>query len=150
MSLNQQLLDDMKNAMKAKEAGKLKLSVIRLVRAALKNAEIKAGKELNDEEIIEVIAREVKQRRESISEYQKANRQDIVENLRAEIDVLLEYLPQQLTEEEIRELVQKVVAETGANSSKDIGKVMGKLMPQVKGKADGKVVKQVVGEILAD
>ncbi|MFZ7103420.1 MAG: GatB/YqeY domain-containing protein [Peptococcaceae bacterium] len=148
MSLNQRLLDDMKGAMKEREAGKLKLSVIRMVRAAIKNVEINSRKELNDEEIIEVIAREVKQRRDSIPEYEKANRQDIVESLQAEINILLDYLPRQLTEDDIRALVRNVIEEVGAASSRDIGKVMGKLMPQVKGKADGKLVNQVVNSML--
>ncbi|MFZ5946034.1 MAG: GatB/YqeY domain-containing protein [Bacillota bacterium] len=148
MSLNERLLTDMKNAMKEKEAGKQKLSVIRMVRAAVKNAEINLQKELNDEEVTEILAREVKQRRDSIPEYEKANRQDIIDNLQAEIDILLEYLPKQLTADEIREITKKIIAEVGAATSKDIGKVMGKLMPQVKGKSDGKLVNSIVKELL--
>jgi len=148
MSLKERLLDDMKKAMKDKEAGKQRLSVIRMVRAAVKNSEINSKKELSDEEVLEVIAREVKQRRDAIPEYEKGNRQDVVENLQAEIKILLEYLPEQLTEDEIRQLVQKVIKEVGASSSKDMGKVMGKLMPQVKGKADGKLVNEIVKVLL--
>lgn len=148
MSLKDRLLDDMKTAMKEKESGKLRLSVIRMARAAIKNIEINKKHELNEEETIEVLAREVKQRRDSIDEYKKANRQDVVDTLTQEIDILLDYLPKQLTAEEIRTLVKEAVDATGAKEAKEMGKVMGVLMPKVKGKADGKLVNEIVREFL--
>lgn len=148
MSLKDKLLEDMKAAMKDKEGGKLRLSVIRMARAAIKNIEINKKHELNDEETIEVLAREVKQRRDSIDEYQKANRQDVVDTLTLEIEILLDYLPKQLTADEIRTLVKEAVETTGAKEAKEMGKVMGVLMPKVKGKADGKLVNEIVREFL--
>lgn len=148
MSLKDQLLSDMKTAMKEKEAGKQRLSVVRMVRSAIKNMEIDEKKDLSDEEVIEVIAREVKQRKEAIPEYEKGNRPDIVKNLKEEIQILMHYLPEQLTEDEIRKLVKDIVEKLGATSLKDMGKVMGQLMPKTKGRADGKLVSQIVKEYL--
>lgn len=148
MSLKDQLTEDMKTAMKAKEAGKLRLSVIRMAKSAIKNVEIDAKHELNDEETITVLAKEVKQRRDAIEEYAKAGREDIVESLKAEIEVLMPYLPQQLSEDEIRALVSEAITQTGAQGPKDMGKVMGALMTKVKGRSDGKVVNQIVKELL--
>lgn len=148
MSLKERLTEDMKDAMKAKESGKTKLSVIRMVKAAIKNQEIDKGHELNDDEVIEVIAKEVKMRRESILEYEKANRFDTVLVLQDEIAFLMEYLPKQMTEEEIVVLVKKVIEEVNAQSAKDMGKVMGKLVPLTKGKADGKLVSDIVKKTL--
>ena len=148
MSLQERLLSDMKEAMRAKEAGKLRLTVIRMVRASIKNAEINNKRDLNDEEVLEILAREVKQRRDALPEYEKANRQDMVDNLKEEIKILQEYLPEQLTEAEITQLVQEAIEQVGANSPKDMGKVMGNLMPKVKGKADGKLVNKIVKDLL--
>ncbi len=148
MSLKDRLTEDMKAAMKEKASGKLKLSVIRMARAAIKNIEIDKKKELSDEEVVEIIAREVKQRRDATEEYRKAGRQDIVDTLQEEINVLMTYLPEQLSEDKIRTLVKEVIAEVQPQSPKDMGKVMGKLMPQVKGKADGKLVNEIVKELL--
>lgn len=148
MTLQDRLMADMKEAMKAKEQGKLKLSTIRMARASIKNAEISKKRELTEEEVLEVLTREVKQRRDSSEEYQKANRLDVVEQLEQEINVLLNYLPEQLSEEEIRTLVKEAVAATGVSDAKEMGKLMGYLMPKVKGKADGKLVNQIVKETL--
>jgi uncharacterized protein len=148
MSIKDKLLEDMKAAMKEKESGKLRLSVIRMARAAIKNIEINKKRELDDEETLEVLARDVKQRRDSIDEFKKANRQDLVDTLIQEIEILMDYLPKQLTEEEIRTLVKDAVDKTGAKEVKEMGKVMSVLMPQVKGKADGKLVNEIVRELL--
>jgi len=138
----------MKVAMKAKEEGKVRLSVIRMTRAAIKNAEIDKQVEFNDDQVIEVLAKEVKMRRDSIEEFSKANRPDTVKALEEEISVLMEYLPQQLSEGEIRQLAQETIAEVGAQGPKDLGKVMGKITPKTKGRADGKLVNQIVRELL--
>ena len=146
MSLKEQLTDDMKEAMKAKE--KDRLAVIRMVRGAIKQQEIDGKIELDDEAVISVISKEVKMRRDSIEEFQKGGREDLVSQTEAEIAFLMPYLPQQLSADEVRELVQAAVAQTGASSPKDMGKVMGALMPKVKGRADGKLVNTLVKEAL--
>ena len=128
MSLKEQLTADMKEAMKNKE--KERLAVIRMVRGAIRQQEIDGQKELGEEDVIAVISKEVKMRRDSIEEFQKGGREDLVEKTQAEIDVLLPYLPAQLSEDEVRELVKAAVEQTGAATPKDMGKVMGVLMPK--------------------
>ncbi len=141
-TLKDELLEDMKVAMKQKE--KERLSVIRMARAAIKNIEIDKRKDLTDEEVIEVISKEVKQRRDAIPEYVKAGREDIVQKLKEEIEILTKYLPRQLTREELEVIVEEVITQVGAISMKDIGKVMGGIMPKIKGRADGKLVNELV------
>lgn len=148
MSVKDKLVEDMKQAMKEKEAGKLKLSVIRMVRASIKNVEIDRKKELSEEETLDVLAKEVKMRRDAMEEFAKGNRPDLVEVLEQEVAVLMQYLPQQLSEQEVRQLVAEAVAQTQPASVKDIGKVMAALMPKVKGRTDGKLVNQLVREAL--
>lgn len=148
MSLKDTLTADMKQAMKDKEAGKLRLSVIRMVRANIKNVEIDKKKELSEDEVLDVVAKEVKMRRDSMEEFQKAGRTDLVENLEQEVAILMQYLPQQLTEAEVRIIVAETVAEVNAASPKDMGKVMSALMPKTKGRADGKLVNSIVKELL--
>ncbi|MBR1885208.1 MAG: GatB/YqeY domain-containing protein [Schwartzia sp.] len=149
MSLKEKLTADMKDAMRAKEAGKQRLSVIRLVRGAVRQQEIDGKKELSDEDVLAVISKEVKQRRDSIEDFQKGGRDDLVAEAEAEIAILMEYLPEQLSEDEVRSLVKEAVAKSGATSPKDMGKVMKELMPKVKGRADGKLVNGIVKEFLA-
>ncbi len=146
MALKEQLTTDMKEAMKNHE--KERLAVIRMVRGAIRQQEIDGKKELGDEDVIAVISKEVKMRRDSIEEFQKGGREDLVEKTQAEIDVLLPYLPAQLSEDEVRELVKAAVEQTGATTPKDMGKVMGVLMPKVKGRADGKMVNTIVKSFL--
>ena len=148
MSLKEQLTKDMKTAMKAKAEGKQRLAVIRMVRSAIRQAEIDGKTELDDAGVVSIISKEVKSRRDSIEEFRKGGREDLVEQNEAEIAVLMPYLPKQLSEDEIRELVKAAVAQTGASSPKDMGKVMGALMPKVKGRADGKLVNTIVREAL--
>lgn len=140
---------DMKTAMKDREAGKLRLSVIRMVKSAIKNLEIDHKKELTDEEVLGVLMKEVKQRKDSVEEFKKGNRPDLVEATEAEIVILQEYLPEPMTEAEIEELVKEVIQETGAQSKKDMGKVMGLLTARTKGRADGKVLNQIVQTFLS-
>lgn len=148
MSLKMRLTDDMKQAMKAKEEGKLRLSVIRMVRANIKNVEIDRKQELTDAEVLDVLAKEVKMRRDATEEFKKANRPDLVEGLEQELAILMDYLPEQLDEAAVRTLVESAVAETQAASPKDMGKVMAVLMPKVKGRADGKLINSIVRELL--
>ena len=146
MSLKEQLTNDMKEAMKAHD--KDRLAVIRMVRGAVRQQEIDGKKELGDEDVLAVISKEVKMRRDSIEEFRKGGREDLVEKTEAEIAVLMPYLPAQLSEAEIRALVKEAVEKTGASSPKDMGKVMGMLMPKVKGRADGKMVNTIVRSML--
>jgi uncharacterized protein len=147
MSLLDTLNQDMKQAMKNKD--KQKLSVIRMLKASLQNEAIKHGHELNEEEELTVLAREMKQRKDSLQEFEKAGREDLVAGLQDEIAVLTPYLPKQLTEEELHEIVTQTISETGAASKADMGKVMGALMPKVKGKADGGLVNRIVQQHLS-
>lgn len=146
MGLREQLTDDMKAAMKARD--EVRLSCIRLVRSAVKNREIDQKAELDDSGIMEVIASLVKQRRESIRMFGEAGRHDLAEKEERELSVLLEFLPAQLSRHEIADLAAKVVAECGAQGAKDMGRVMKGLMPLLSGRADGKLVGEVVKEIL--
>lgn len=139
-------MNDMKAAMKSKD--KLKVDTIRMANAAIKNAEINGKKELSDGEVLDIVAREIKMRRDSLEEYKKANRPDDVATIEREISILMEYMPQQLTEIELRSIIQETIQNTGAQGPKDMGKVMGALMPKVKGKADGKLVSDLVKELL--
>ncbi|EHQ91714.1 GatB/YqeY domain-containing protein [Desulfosporosinus youngiae] len=148
MTLKDRLVEDMKLAMKAKEEGKVRLSVIRMARAAIKNAEIDKKIEFNDEQVVEVLAREMKLRRDALEVFGQADRPDKVKALKEEMEVLKDYLPQQLSEGDIRQLVQETVTAVGAQSLKDLGKVMGAVTPKTKGRADGKLVNQIVREIL--
>ena len=148
MSLQERLTEDVKTAMKAREAGKSRLSVLRMVKASIRNIEIDRKKELNDEEVLDVLAKEVKMRRDSMEDFRKGNRPDLVAALEEEIAILAEYLPAQLSEEEVRALVDQAVSQAQAVTAKDMGKVMAILMPQVKGKADGKLVNTLVRERL--
>jgi uncharacterized protein YqeY len=150
LSLKDRLLEDMKVAMKAKEEGKVRLSVIRMARAAIKNAELDKNCELDDAQVVEVLARELKMRRDAMEEFSKANRPDRVQELQIEADILMEYLPQQLTEEEIQHIAEEIIAETGAQGPKDLGKVMKIIAPRVKGRADGKLVNQIVRTLLSN
>ena len=148
MSLKEKLTADMKEAMKAREEGRQRLGVIRMVRGAIRQQEIDGQKELDDDAVLAVISKEVKQRRDSIEEFKKGGREDLVAQNEAEIAVLMAYLLQQMAEGEIRKLVQDAIAATGASSPKEMGKVMKELMPKVKGRADGKLVNQIVRELL--
>lgn len=148
MSLKERLTEDMKQAMKDREVGKLRLSVIRMVRANIKNVEIDRKQELSEDEVLDVLAKEVKMRRDSIDEFNKGNRPDLVETLELEIVILMNYLPEQLSETEVRTLVASAVKESNAVSPKEMGKVMAVLMPKVKGRADGKLVSTIVREML--
>lgn len=143
MSLVERLNSDMKQAMKNRE--KDKLSVIRMVKASLQNEGIKLGKqELSEDEEITVLSRELKQRKDSLQEFDKAGRQDLVEKLQSEIEIVEAYLPKQLSEDELNAIVTQAIAETNATSKADMGKVMSAVMPKVKGKADGSLVNKLV------
>ncbi|AMX82852.1 hypothetical protein GS3922_03675 [Geobacillus subterraneus] len=148
MSLLDRLNDDMKQAMKNKE--KEKLSVLRMLKAALQNEAIKLGKSpLSEDEELTVLSRELKQRKDSLQEFENAGRSDLVEKTKTEINIVQSYMPQPLTEDELRELIQQTIKEVGASSKADMGKVMGAIMPKVKGKADGSLVNKLVQQQLS-
>lgn len=145
--LKQKLTDDLKQAMKAGD--KLKRSVIRMVLAAIQNAEIAKHAALEEGDILGIIAKEAKKREESIEAFKQGDRQDLVAQEEAEMAVLKDYLPQQLTREEITDTARKIIEEVGAQEPKDKGKVMPKLIAQLKGRADGREINAVVTELLA-
>lgn len=146
MSLKETLQHDWIEALKGKD--KFKANTISMAKAAILQVEKTDGTKLGDEQIIDVLAKEVKERRQAMLEFEKGNRQDLVDQAKAEIEILLNYLPQQLSEEEITEIVRAAVNETGANSIKDMGKVMAKVVLKTKGRADGKLVSNIVKEYL--
>ncbi|CAM4347865.1 MULTISPECIES: GatB/YqeY domain-containing protein [Saccharibacillus] len=146
MNLSERLNEDMKQAMRSKD--KFKLSTIRMIRATVKNQEIDLKRTLDDAEVLDILSREIKQRKDSLQEFKKAGRDDLAETVEAEIVIVAEYLPAQLAEEEVKAIVQQTIQETGASSKADMGKVMAALMPKVKGRADGKLVNQVVQQYL--
>jgi uncharacterized protein YqeY len=146
VDLLQRLLDDQKMAMKAGD--KLRLGVIRFLRSELKNAEIAKKGPLNEGEAVAIVQRELKRRKEAMLDYEKADRPALVKELKEEIEILSDYLPPQLSEDEIKEMVQSAITELGVFSKKEMGKLMGYLMPKVKGKADGSLVKKIVEELL--
>jgi uncharacterized protein YqeY len=145
-TIKDRLQEYWKNALKAKD--KFTTSVISTAKAAILLVEKTDNRKLEEDEVITILAREVKQRRESMVEFEKGNRQDLVDQCKAEIEILLTYLPEQLGEDEIRLIVKESAEEVGANSAKDMGKVMAAVKPKVAGKADGKLVSQLVKEHL--
>ena len=146
MSLLEQLTNDMKEAMKAKD--KATLGVVRMVKSSVSNEQIKLGHDLTADEELAVLSREMKQRVEELESYKDADREDLAEEIQGQIDVLNRYMPEQMSEEEVVAVVKETIAEVGASSKADLGKVMGALMPKVKGKADGKLVNQTVQSLL--
>jgi len=146
-NLKQKLTDDLKQAMRSRDT--IGRSAIRLLMAAINNAEIARQATLEDADILGIIAKEVRQRHESIEAFKQGNRPDLVAQEEAELAVLQEYLPQQLTREEIMEAARRVIAEVGAEGPGDKGKVMPKLISQLKGRADGREINAVVSELLS-
>jgi uncharacterized protein YqeY len=146
-TLVETIRSDMTAAMRAGEARRR--DTLRLLMAALENARIAAGHDLDDDEAVVALQREARQRRDSIEEYGKGGREDLVAREREELEIIGAYLPEELTEEELRAAVDEVVAEVGASGASEIGKVMGPLMERVRGRADGRRVSELVRERLA-
>ena len=145
--LKQKLTDDLRQAMKTGD--KVKRSAIRMVLASIQNAEIAKQAALEEGDILGIVAKEVRQRKESIEAFKQGDRQELVAQEEAELAVLTEYLPQQITREEIIDAARKVIEEVGAQGPRDKGKVMPKLIAQLKGRADGREINAVVTELLA-
>lgn len=146
MTLADRLQEDLRKALRAGDA--LRVSTIRLARAAIHNAEIERGRALTDDEIQEILAREMKHRREAIDAYTKGGRDDLVQKESLELAILAEYLPAPLTETELRAVVAETITALQARDGRDVGRAMAAIMPQVKGRADGGVVNRLVRELL--
>lgn len=142
MPIKDKLMEDLKYSMKNKDT--VRKNTVTMVRAAIKQEEIDEKIELTDEDILDIISKQVKQRKDSIEEFAKGGREDLVELTKKEIDVLMEYLPKQLTEEEIEPIVKETIEKVKAESMKDMGKVMNAVLPKLKGRADGSVVNKIV------
>jgi uncharacterized protein len=146
MTLKEKLLADMKEALRAKNS--LRLNTIRSIISAIKNQEIALHKEIEEEEILTLVTREVKKRKEASALFKDGGRTDLMEKEDQERVVLQAYLPEQVSEEELRKRIQEVIAETGAEEMKDFGKIMKVLVPEFKGKADNSLIKELAGEFL--
>ena len=147
MGLEERLMADLRDAMRSKDA--VRKEAIRLLRAAVKNAEIEEQRSLSDSEIEDLVRRDIKRREEAIEMFEKGGREDLVTQEKAKIAVLEEYMPEQLSEDEIREVVNEIVDELGASGLSDLGPVMREAMARLRGQADGRLVNQVAREILA-
>ena len=146
MSLKEKLLSNMKEAMKSKDS--VKLGTVRGVISAVKNQEIDLKKELSEEEILTIVSREVKKRKEAAVLYEKGNRPELKDKEIQEMKILQTYLPEQVSEKDLRRRIQEVIAETGAEGMKDFGKIMKTLVPEFKGKADNSLIKELANEYL--
>lgn len=146
MSLKETLLQDMKEAMKEKDT--IRKNTVQLIRSGILQIEKDQKIELDDEGVLDVIAKELKKRRDSLPEFEKSGRMDLIENLNKEIEILLGYLPEQLSESDIQKIVDETINEVGATTMKDMGKVMAAVTPKVKGRADNKIVSSYVKEKL--
>jgi uncharacterized protein YqeY len=147
MSLEERLIDEMKQAMKSSD--KLRLSTIRMIRSAVKNKEIELRKKLDDGEILRVVQGMMRKGEESVEQFQSGGRADLVEKEKKEIEILKSFLPQAIEQEEILRIIDQSIEETQASSLKDLGKVMKSVMPKLGGKADGRLINQLVRERLS-
>ena len=146
MTLKETLQDDLKKAMRSGDV--MRRSVIRMLRSEIHNREIESRGELDDAATIQLMGRQAQQRRDSIEAFERAERSDLVEKERAELAVIMEYLPEQLTGEELLEIVRGAVEQVGASGPQDMGKVMGAVMPKVRGRAEGREVNRIASELL--
>lgn len=142
MSLKERLQEDLKSSMKNKDT--VRKSVVTLVRAAIKQVEVDTRVELDDDGVMDIISKQLKQRNDSLAEFEKAGRDDLVEQTKSEITILKEYLPQQLSEEELEKIVLETISELNASSMKDMGAVMSALKEKTRGRADGKLTSTLV------
>ena len=146
MTMKSRLEDDLRQAMRDRDT--LRRNVIRYMRSEIRNQEIRVQDDLDDQGVVQVLSRQAQQRRDSIEAFSEANRNDLVEKEQAELAIIMEYLPQQMSREEITELVRQIVTEVGAEGPGDMGKVMSRIMPQVRGRAEGREVNAIVMETL--
>lgn len=146
MDLKEQLKEDLKSAMKDKDV--VRKNVVQLIKAGVLQVEKDNKVTLDDSGVLDVVAKQLKQRRDSLPEYEKSGRDDLIAQLKREMEILMEYLPPQLTEEELTAIVKEAVESTGAQSVKDMGKVMAAVMPKTKGRADGKEINRIARQLL--
>lgn len=146
MTIKDKLKEDLKTAMKEKDS--IRKNVVQLIKAGVLQVEKDKQITLDDDGVLDVIAKQLKQRRDSLPDYEKSGREDLIAQLKREMDILMEYLPAQLTEEELTELVKEAVEQTGASSVKDMGKIMAAVMPKAKGRADGREINRIARELL--
>ncbi|MDR7857114.1 GatB/YqeY domain-containing protein [Tissierella sp.] len=145
MSLKETLMEDLKDSMKSKDT--IKKNTITMVRAAIKQREVDERIDLSDDDILDIISKQLKEKRTVIDEFTKGQRQDLVELTEKEIEILLRYLPKQLSEEEVEIIVIETIKEINATSMKDIGNIMKAVMPKVKGKTDGNMVNKIIKKV---
>lgn len=145
MSLKEKLMEDLKDSMKSKDT--IKKNTITMVRAAIKQKEVDERIELSEDAILDIISKQLKEKRMAIEEFKKGQRQDLVELTEKEIEILLQYLPKQLSEEEVEEIVIETIKEINATSMKDIGIIMKAVMPKVKGRTDGNIVNKIIKKV---
>jgi hypothetical protein len=146
LSLKEKLMEDFKDSMRNRDV--VRKNTITMIRAAVKQREVDERIQLKDEDIIDIISKQLKEKKEAIEEFQRGKRQDLVDLTEKEMNILLKYLPAQLTEEELEKVVKQTIDEVEAKSIKDIGKVMKSVMPKIKGKADGKEVNRICKKYL--
>jgi hypothetical protein len=146
MSLKEKLMEDLKNSMKNKDT--VRKNVVTMVRASIKQREVDERIELSDEDIIDIISKQVKEKRDVIEDFKKGGREDLVALTNKEIEILLEYLPKQLSEEDVEKIVRETITEIGAKSIKDMGMVMKSVLPKIKGKSDGSLVNKIAKKYL--
>lgn len=147
MSLQEQLMQELKTSMKNKD--NVRKNAIILIRSAIKQTEVDERREVTEEDIIDIISKQYKEKKQVIEEFKRGNRSDLVEMTEREMDILLEFLPKQLSDEEVEAIVRETIEEVGATSMKDIGMIMKAVMPKVKGKADGNLVNQTIRKIFS-
>lgn len=148
MNLNDRIMNDLKDAMKNKDS--FKLSVIRMVKGAIQLEKINKKRDLNDEEVIDVISKQIKLRKDSINEFEKAGRNDLADTTKKEVEVLNEYMPEQLSSEEVNKIIDEAFAKVNPTSQKDMGLIMKEVTPKVKGKADMGEVSRIIKEKLSN
>lgn len=146
MSIKEKLMQDLKESMRNKDT--IRKNTITLVRAAIKQVEVDERRELSDEDVLNILNKEMKEKKKSIDEFEKGNRQDLIDQTNKEIEILLDYLPKQLSDEELKQIVAQVISENNIDSPKKMGLVMKNVMPKVKGKADGNRVSKIAKDLL--
>ena len=147
MNLNDRIMNDLKESMKNKDS--FKLSVIRMVKGAIQLEKINKKRDLNDEEVIDVISKQIKLRKDSINEFAKAGRNDLVENTQKEVEILNEYMPEQLSSEEVNKIIDEAFAKINPTSSKDMGLIIKEVSPKVKGRTDMGEVSKIIKDKLS-
>ncbi len=146
MTLKDKLMDDLKESMKNKE--QVRKSVVTLIRSAIKQKEVDERVEVSEEDVLVIIQKQLKQRKDALEEFKKAQREDLILQTEQEIDILTQYLPKQLTDDELESIIRDIINQIGATTMKDMGKIMGLATPKVQGKADGKRINEVAKKFL--